>query len=296
VLFRKRHDLDPKAKSLEDALKGHATLWQLYIDLELNFGSFDTIKIAFERCREHRSLTPLMLLNYTNFMWEHTYFEETFRVFEFALSNFKWPSLREIWLSYISKFITRHGGTAAGVERARSMFERLFRDIPKDQAGIFYFIYAEFEEKYGLYSHAVEIYDRMVRAVPQEEKFQAYSIYIAKVTKLLGVTKARPVFEAAVQNLPEKQVLVMGRKYAELEINLGEIERARGVMAHISQFTDPRDDSEGLWKEWEMFEVEYGDKDSYKEYLRIKRSVEAKYAMLPPDLEKMEEEVRKGMV
>lgn len=56
-----------------------------------------------------------MLLNYTNFLWDNTYFEETFRVFEFALSNFKWPSLHEIWLSYINKFVARHGGSAAGV-------------------------------------------------------------------------------------------------------------------------------------------------------------------------------------
>ncbi len=67
-------------------------------------------------------------------------------------------------------------------------------------------------------------------------------------------------------------------------------------MGHISQFTDPRDDSEGLWRDWEKYEVEYGDKDSYKEYLRIKRSVEAKYSMLPPDLEKIEAEIKKGMV
>ena len=90
----------------------------------------------------------------------------------------------------------------------------------------------------------------MVRGVPQNEKFQAYSIYIAKVAKLLGITKTRPVFEDALQNLPEKEVLVLGRKYAELERNLGEMERARGVMGHISQFSDPRDDADGLWKEW----------------------------------------------
>jgi pre-mRNA-splicing factor SYF1 len=56
----------------------------------------------------------------------------------------------------------------------------------------------------------------MVRGVPATEKFQAYSIYIAKVAKLLGITKTRPVFEDAVQNLPEKQILIIGRKYAEL--------------------------------------------------------------------------------
>lgn len=64
-------------------------------------------------------------------------------------------------------------------------------------------MYAEFEEEYGLYSHAVEIFDRMVKAVAQPEKFKAYSIYIVKVSKLLGVTKARPIFQSALQNLKE---------------------------------------------------------------------------------------------
>lgn len=70
------------------------------------------------------------------------------------------------------------------------------------------------------------------------------------MAKLLGITKARPVFEDALQNLPEKQILIMGRKYAELETNMGEIERARGIYGHISQFTDPRSDNTGLWRVW----------------------------------------------
>jgi hypothetical protein len=45
------------------------------------------------------------------------------------------------------------------------MFERLLREVPQDHCRIFYYIYAEFEEDYGLYSHSVEIFDRMVRAV-----------------------------------------------------------------------------------------------------------------------------------
>ena len=69
VLFRKKQDLDFKSKKIDEALRSHATLWQLYIDLEVNFGNFETVKTAFERCREHKSLTPLMLLNYTNFLW-----------------------------------------------------------------------------------------------------------------------------------------------------------------------------------------------------------------------------------
>lgn len=194
-----------------------------------------------------------MLLRYTQFLWDNLYFEETFRVFEFALSNFKWPSLYEIWLAYVSKFTARHSASASGVERARSMFEKLLREAPQEYCGIFYFMYAEFEEQFGLYSHAVEIFDRMVKAVPQQERFAAYSAYIAKVAKLLGVTKTRAIFESALQHLKEGEILEVGRKYAELEANLGEIERARAVLAHISQFSDPRDDSDALWADWEKF-------------------------------------------
>ncbi len=55
-----------------------------------------------------------------------------------------------------------------------------------------------------MYSHAIEIYDRMVNSVPKESKFRAYNIYIAKVAKLLGVTKTRTIFEIALQKLTEK--------------------------------------------------------------------------------------------
>ncbi len=87
-----------------------------------------------------------MLINFTNFLWENAYFEETFRVFEYAVSNFSWPSLFDLWISYIHKFISRYGSDGIGVERARSMFERVLKEAPKDMCKIFYFLYAEFEE------------------------------------------------------------------------------------------------------------------------------------------------------
>lgn len=83
--------------------------------------------MAYNRCKEHKSLTPLMLLNYVNMLWDNAYFEEVFRVFEFAVGHFKWPNVYEIWLSYISRFIERYGTDGIGVERTRSIFERLLK-------------------------------------------------------------------------------------------------------------------------------------------------------------------------
>jgi pre-mRNA-splicing factor SYF1 len=93
VLFRRKNESDVHARKTDEILKSHSSLWQLYIDLEINLGNFTQIKTAFDRCKEHRSLTPLMLMKYAQFLWDNLYFEETFRVFEFALANFKWPSL-----------------------------------------------------------------------------------------------------------------------------------------------------------------------------------------------------------
>jgi hypothetical protein len=50
----------------------------------------------------------------------------------------------EIWISYVTRFIERYGETAVGVERTRSIFERLLKEVPPTQSKIFYFLYAEF--------------------------------------------------------------------------------------------------------------------------------------------------------
>ena len=65
-------------------------------------------------------------------------------------------------------------------------------------------------------------------------------------------------------------------KYAQLETKLGEIDRARAVFSHGSQMSDPRT-AKSYWKAWEEFEVRHGNEDTFREMLRIKRSVQAQH-------------------
>ncbi|KAL9614747.1 MAG: hypothetical protein Q9204_008812 [Flavoplaca sp. TL-2023a] len=65
-------------------------------------------------------------------------------------------------------------------------------------------------------------------------------------------------------------------KFAEMERRLGEIDRARAIYGHASQFCDPRT-TPAFWSKWEAFEVQHGNEDTFKEMLRIKRSVQAQY-------------------
>jgi pre-mRNA-splicing factor SYF1 len=65
-----------------------------------------------------------------------------------------------------------------------------------------------------------------------------------------------------------------------MERRLGEIDRARAIYGHASQFCDPRT-TPAFWSKWEAFEVQHGNEDTFKEMLRIKRSVQAQYKYVP---------------
>jgi hypothetical protein len=73
VLYRKRSHVeteeDQRNRNFEDLLRSHTGIWQFYIDLESSFGNFESLKLAYERCKDHRCLTPVMLINFTNFLW-----------------------------------------------------------------------------------------------------------------------------------------------------------------------------------------------------------------------------------
>lgn len=104
-----------------------------------------------------------------------------------------------------------------------------------------------------------------------------YNFYVATAVENYGLISARPIYEKALESLPDKDSKVMGMRFADLEVKLGEIERARAVFSYCSQLADPKMDP-GYWQAWHDFEVKHGNEDTFKDMLRIKRSVQAQYA------------------
>lgn len=157
-------------------------------------------------------------------------------------------------------------------------------------------MYAQLEEEYGLARRAMNIYDRATQVVADADKFeviliglmyawqgsltfifhQMFTIYIAKATENYGLPATRPIYERALEVLPNRQTAQMCLRFAQLERKLGEIDRARAIYAHASQFCDPRVDPK-FWAEWNSFEIETGSEDTFREMLRIKRSVQAQF-------------------
>lgn len=66
ALFKRpnRDDKSQHAQSLTHSLK----LWTLYLDLELNFGTFETIKSAYKRAIDLKVATPITILNFANYL------------------------------------------------------------------------------------------------------------------------------------------------------------------------------------------------------------------------------------
>ncbi|KAG8428154.1 pre-mRNA-splicing factor syf1 [Metarhizium acridum] len=122
----------------------------------------------------------------------------------------------------------------------------------------------------------MRIYERATRAVGDEDRADMFNFYITKSASNFGLSSTRPIYERAISALPDTEAKEMCLKFADMEKRLGEIDRARAIYGHASQFCDPRTNAD-FWARWEQFEVQHGNEDTFKEMLRIKRSVQAQY-------------------
>lgn len=245
--------------------------------------------------------TPQNILNYADYLEKAKHFEEAFAVFEKGLTLFFFPHSFPIWITYLTKFVERYGGRK--LERgllynkiflnfliinsinfffltsiiAREIFERVVSEAPGKDLKVFYLMYANLEEEFGLVRHAMSIYDRACAAVPNEDRFAMFSLYISRATETFGVSRGREIYDKALEGVPEKNLPTICIRYSELERRLGEIDRARAILTHGAQFSNPRMDAR-FWKKWKDFEIEHGNPDTYREMLRIRKSVEAKFS------------------
>lgn len=263
---------EPVQMRLHRSLK----LWTFFVDLEESLGTLESARSVYERILDLKIATPQIIINYAHLLEENKYFEDAFKVYERGVKIFKYPHVKDIWVTYLSKFVSRYKGSK--LERARDLFEQAVEKAPAENVKPLYLQYAKLEEDYGLARHAMEVYDRAAKAVPDHEKMEIYDLYIARAAENFGVPKTRDIYLKAIESeLPDKYVKVMCMNFAELERKLGEIDRARNIYVYCAQMADPRSDPE-VWDKWHNFEVQHGNEDTFREMLRIKRSVSASYS------------------
>ncbi|KAI9822827.1 MAG: pre-mRNA-splicing factor syf1 [Phylliscum demangeonii] len=270
----KRSTVDYFDETLTPQQRVHKSwkLWSFYVDLVESVGTLEETKRVYERIFELRIATPQTVVNYAALLEEKKYFEESYKIYERGLDLFQYPVAFELWNLYLRKAIDRR----IAIERLRDLFEQAVEGCPPKFAKILYLMYGNLEEERGLARHAMRIYERATRAVSDEDRVELFNFYINKSAANFGLTSTRPIYERAIAALPDKDARDMCLRFAEMERRLGEIDRARSIYGHASQFCDPRT-TPGFWAKWEAFEVQHGNEDTFKEMLRIKRSVQAQY-------------------
>jgi pre-mRNA-splicing factor SYF1 len=270
----KRSTVDYFDETLSPQQRVHKSwkLWSFYVDLVESVSTLDETKKVYERIFELRIATPQTVVNYANLLEEHKYFEDSFKIYERGLDLFSYPVAFELWNLYLTKAVDRK----IGIERLRDLFEQAVEDCPPKFAKTIYLMYGNLEEERGLARHAMRIYERATRAVGEEDRADMFNFYITKSASNFGLPSTRPIYERAITVLPDSEAKEMCLKFADMEKRLGEIDRARAIYGHASQFCDPRTNPD-FWTKWEQFEVQHGNEDTYKEMLRIKRSVQAQY-------------------
>ncbi|KAM3424497.1 hypothetical protein BST61_g6501 [Cercospora zeina] len=270
----KRSNVDYFDENLSPQQRVHKSwkLWSFYVDLVESVSSLEETKKIYDRIFELRIATPQTVVNYANLLEENGYHEESFKIYERGLDLFSYPVAFELWNLYLTKAVDRR----ISIERLRDLFEQAVEGCPPRFAKTLYLMYGALEEERGLARHAMRIYERATRAVGDEDRSEMFNFYITKSASNFGLTSTRPIYERAIAALPDKEAAIMCIKFAEMERRLGEIDRARAIYGHASQFCDPRVEQE-FWRKWEAFEVQHGNEDTFKEMLRIKRSVQAQF-------------------
>ncbi|KAK5136591.1 pre-mRNA-splicing factor syf1 [Meristemomyces frigidus] len=271
----KRSSVDYFDETLSPQQRVHKSwkLWSFYVDLVESVSSLDETKKVYERIFELRIATPQTVVNYANLLEEAGYHEDSFKIYERGLDLFSYPVAFELWNLYLTKAVER----AISIERLRDLFEQAVEACPPKFARTLYLMYGALEEERGLARHAMRIYERATRAVADEDRLAMFEFYVTKSASNFGLTSTRGIYERGIAALGDREAAMLCVKFAEMERRLGEVDRARGIWGHGSQFVDPRTDGGGFWKKWEGFEVAHGNEDTFKEMLRVKRSVQSQF-------------------
>ncbi|SBT81039.1 pre-mRNA-splicing factor SYF1, putative [Plasmodium malariae] len=229
----------------------------LILDMEINYGTVETSISMFDVLYHAKSITVKMVLSFANFLYTHKYFNECFKIYEKAISIFHYPYLYPIYANYINKYIERYKDK--NISYVRELFKQAIYGIdnktyiPKEFAKYIFFMYALFEENYGFLKNSLSIYKEAIPFLEEKDKATFYKMFIWKISKSYGVHKAREAFEEAIQTLKDDDFT--------------------NPLAYSKFYQVANLDTMSVKIDWREFEALHGNEHTFRDMIRIKRSV-----------------------
>ena len=156
-------------------------------------------------------------------------------------------------------------GNIAG---ARQVFERWMQWEPDDQG---WRSYINMELRYQETDRARSIFEKYVLCHPTVKAWVHFAKFEVKQGLVAG---ARSVYERAVEALGlEGNTIELFIKFAKFEEHCKEFERARAIYKYALD-NIPKTEAEEMYKEYVVFEKQFGQKDGIEEVIDSKRRFE----------------------
>lgn len=281
--------LEPVYAGLADKKLGKSlALWNYLIDEEEARGNVGAAQAAYDRLLSLKLAQPQHIINYALFCEQVLEdCEAAFKIYERGIHLFGYPVAFEIWNIYLPKFVARNG---AKLERTRDLFETALQDCPPPFIPQIGLLYVKFEEEYGVSRrNALAVLKRICVAAEPAERAALFTMLLERVAQHSGLLATREIYEEAIKSVPAAQSIDFALKYAAMEEQLGEVQRARALYLHMAPQCDARVFGV-FWERWGEFEARCGDEQTFREMLRVKRSVQSVFLERQPFIKAKEAE------
>lgn len=281
--------LEPVYAGLADKkLAKSLPLWNYLIDEEEARGNTGAAQAAYDRLLSLKLAQPQHIINYALFCEQVLEdVEAAFKIYERGIHLFGYPVAFEIWNIYLPKFVARNG---TKLERTRDLFETALQDCPPSFISQIGLLYVKFEEEYGVSRrNALAVLKRICVGAEPAERAALFTMLLERVAQHSGLLATREIYEEAIKSVPAAQSIDFALKYAAMEEQLGEVQRARALYLHMAPQCDARVFGV-FWERWGEFEARCGDEQTFREMLRVKRSVQSVFLERQPFIKAKEAE------
>ena len=275
-------------------------LWSYYLDLlesiidsSAQTNEIEKVSQAYEKVMKFKLASPLMLVNYADFMESWHGENEALAIYAKGLKYFKDSKVRfEIWNIYLSKLVE----TSADIESIRESFESCLYgnfldggdECPPDLCKPVLLLYSEFEFDQGYLTKSITVLQNGLKKVTaailerlnetknqlRSDKFDLYLALINRVNKLNNPAESREIYETSLRDdqLLLSSIVQLTSLFIDFELMHKELNRTRALFKYICSLCRTADPIlKPLWAKWEDVELHFGNEYTTKDFLQFKK-------------------------
>lgn len=273
VIFQdKSIDLRDKTLELSDRIIKSTQLWDYYLEiLEIYVDDINKIILSYNKMIDLKIAKPINIINFANFLEQESAYEEMFKLLEKSLISFKDDRIKfEIYNIYLTKLLKHNSDDK---ERIRDLFDKSLNDVNDNHVSPIIILYSEFEFNNGLVIKAVNLLRKYINKV--SNPIDLINNLMDKLEKINDMDQLRELMQSInTISLSNTHLITIMKRFIDLETIHHQYDRVRSLF----QYTITNTNNPELWHQWEQFELNHGNENTFKTMLRFKRQFK------PPDI------------